>query len=781
MRIQKPYNEGWWVKPHEPKDIIQFDTLVATPASLPHNAVDLPYHYFDETQTHQVFSYYKTLEIDDTQLDKVIRLRFEGVAHQASVYLNGELIKTHSGGYTPFEVDIESFIKPSAPNHLVVVVDGREHPDVPPFGGVVDYLGYVGIYREVSLTYLDPIHIQDVFVQTTKSSCSAEIVTSKPTEITYTILNPKQAVVAQGHLGMNVHHHLDMTLESVMLWDLEHPNLYSLVIETAHDRLSTRFGFRTIEFKPDGFYLNQEKIALIGLNRHQSYPYVGYAMPKRMQEMDADLLKYDLGVQIARSSHYPASKHFLNRCDEIGLLVFEELPGWQHIGGEAFIQNALTSLEEMIKRDRNHPSIILWGVRINESPDHHDFYTKSNALAKKLDPSRPTGGVRNFTNSEFLEDVYTYNDFSHTGQNPGVTPKHKITKAKPYLVTEHNGHMFPTKKFDPESKRIEQALRHLNVINDALDPKAGIAGAIGWCMNDYNTHKEFGSGDKICYHGVLDMDRLPKIAAYAYQSQQSKQPMMHISSQMQNGEYAGGYLEKVVVFTNLDYIKLYRNETYIDTYYPNKKTYPNLPHPPIIITDFIGQTLKEKEHMSFKDAEKTKRILRKIQKEGNHLPLWDQIGMLLLLKKYKLKLSDGVRMFFEYTSGWGSNETTFTFEGYQNEQLVLKQTIESVKTPTYRLSGPDTLEIDDTYDVIKLVVEKTNTAGHVLDFAMDGFTIKVEGDIALIGPHISHLQGGSRAIYIQSKGIGSGTIQIEFEDIVLTKTVQVTQKVKPSV
>lgn len=781
MRIQKSYNEGWWVKPHEPEDIIQFDTLVATPASLPHNAVDLPYHYFDETITHQVFSYYKTLEIDDTQLNKIIRLRFEGVAHQASVYLNGQLIKTHQGGYTPFEVDIESCIQPLAPNHLCVVVDGHEHPGVPPFGGVVDYLGYVGIYREVSLIYLDPIHIQDVFVQTIKSSFSAEIVTSKPTEIAYTVLNPEQVVVAQGLLEINEHHYLNMTLESVMLWDLDHPNLYNLVIETTHDRLSTCFGFRTIEFKSDGFYLNHQKIALIGLNRHQSYPYVGYAMPKRMQEMDADILKYELGVNIARSSHYPASIHFLNRCDELGLLVFEELPGWQHIGGDQFIQNALINLEEMIKRDRNHPSIVLWGVRINESADHHDFYTKSNELARKLDPSRPTGGVRNFANSEFLEDVYTYNDFSHTGHNPGVTPKFKITKAKPYLVTEHNGHMFPTKKFDPESKRIEHALRHLNVINDALDPKAGIAGAIGWCMNDYNTHKEFGSGDKICYHGVLDMDRLPKIAAYAYQSQQSKQPMMHITSQMQNGEYAGGFLEKVVVFTNLEYIKLYRNDTYIDTYYPDKKNFPHLPHPPIIITDFIGQTLKEKEHMSVKDAEKTKRILRKIQKGGNHLPPWDQITMLLLLKKYKLKLSDGVRMFFEYTSGWGSKETTFTFEGYQQDQPILKQTIESVKTPSYRLIGPDTLEVDDTYDVIQLVVEKISTVGHVLDFAMDGFTIQVEGDIALIGPHLSHLHGGSRAIYIRSKGIGNGTIRIQFDDVILTKTVQVIQKTNPSV
>ena len=95
------------------------------------------------------------------------------------------------------------------------------------------------------------------------------------------------------------------------------------------DEVRQKFGIRSAEFKEDGFYLNGEKIKLLGLNRHQSYPYVGYAMPKSAQYEDADILKYDLGLNIVRTSHYPQSKHFLERCDEIGSLVFEEIPGWQ--------------------------------------------------------------------------------------------------------------------------------------------------------------------------------------------------------------------------------------------------------------------------------------------------------------------------------------------------------------------------------------------------------------------------------------------------------------------
>ncbi|GAI70419.1 unnamed protein product, partial [marine sediment metagenome] len=128
---------------------------------------------------------------------------------------------------------------------------------------------------------------------------------------------------------------------------------------------------------------------------------------------DAEILKYDLGVNFVRSSHYPANPSFLTRCDEIGLLVLEEIPGWQYIGDGEWKNLSKKNVEEMIVRDRNHASIFLWGVRINESKDDHDFYLDTNRIAYSLDSSRKTCGVRNFRESEFLEDVFTYNDFEH--------------------------------------------------------------------------------------------------------------------------------------------------------------------------------------------------------------------------------------------------------------------------------------------------------------------------------------------------------------------------------
>ena len=125
------------------------------------------------------------------------------------------------------------------------------------------------------------------------------------------------------------------------------------------------------------------------------------------QENDADILKYDLHCNSSRTSHYPQSKWFLDRCDEIGLLVFEEIPGWQHIGGEAWQQESIENVRRMIERDWNHPSIIIWGVRINESQDNHDFYVETNRLAHELDATRQTGGVRFITDSASCSKTFT--------------------------------------------------------------------------------------------------------------------------------------------------------------------------------------------------------------------------------------------------------------------------------------------------------------------------------------------------------------------------------------
>ncbi len=784
MRIIISQNFNWQFNTFNEEQINSKELTGFKTVNLPHHAVEIPFNHFDEKMLHGVFSYVKDIMIEEKDQDKLIRLRFEGVAHLAKVYVNGRFACEHIGGYTPFEVVLNDYILFGQENRIFVVVDSRELDFIPPFGGVVDYLGYSGIYREVELIITEKSYIENIFVYTNESHrIFAEVkVSEQKGLLIYKVKNHKNEVSAQGMIVVdNSLMKIETEVNQPMLWDLEHPYLYQLEISYEIDQKmvdfeSTRFGIRTAVFINDGFYLNGNKIKLLGLNRHQSFPYVGYAMPKSAQIEDADQLKYDLGIQIVRTSHYPQSIHFLNRCDEIGLLVFEEIPGWQHIGHKKWQDISVKNVEEMVIRDRNHPSIIMWGVRINEAPDAHDFYTRTNETSRRLDPTRQTGGVRNFQFSEFLEDVYTYNDFSHTGQNDGLDQKKKITKDVPYLVTEHNGHMFPTKRFDHESKRLEHALRHLRVIDDMMNPDNGISGSIGWCMFDYNTHKEFGSGDKICYHGVYDMFRLPKLASASYRSQQDKYPVLEVSSNMNYGEHPGGYLPKIAVFTNLDYVKLYKNDEYIDTFFPDQKTYPHLKHAPIFIDDFIGETLMVHEHMSRKDAEATKKIFKAITTTGNRLPLRQKLKMLYLLKKYKMKVEDGFRMFYTYSVGWGSKKVTYRFEGYQNDQLIKTVIKEDNEAFSYEINlNKEKLVIDQTYDVLKVHVKKVNQQQELTHYAFDPFHVECSGAIELIGPSQLNLHSGELAFWVRSLKKGKGKVKISFNDQTIEREVLVVE------
>ncbi|TNF06559.1 MAG: glycoside hydrolase family 2 protein [Bacillota bacterium] len=780
MRETLPLNFGWYFSKFQDEHLTKSDVSMFECVDLPHHAVEIPFNNFDEKMLEGLFTYIKDIDVKDTWKERKVILRFEGVAHQAHIYLNKKLISHHQGGYTPFEIDLTEHLIYGKNNEIMVKVDSHEDPLIPPFGGVVDYLGYSGIYREVSLIILDRHYMSDIFVHTDgKSRIYIETTLSKPEGILiYKIKDKDQQVVSKGMMIVDQHVMKTETfIEQPERWDIDNPYLYTVELHyevntKLVDSKNIKTGIRRAVFEKDGFYLNDKKVKLIGLNRHQSYPYVGYAMPKSMQYEDADILKYDLGLNIVRTSHYPQSIHFLNRADEIGLLVFEEIPGWQHIGNETWKKQSLHDLEEMIIRDRNHPSIILWGVRINESPDDHNFYFETNKLARTLDPTRQTGGVRNIQFSEFLEDVYTYNDFSHTGQNAGLDPKKKITKDVPYFVTEYNGHMFPTKRYDHESKRLEHTKRHFNVLNTMMDMNNDIAGSIGWCMNDYNTHQEFGSGDKICYHGVLDMFRIPKIAAYAYASQHHKGDVMEVLSTMNLGEYQGGLLPEVYIATNLDYVKLFKNDTYIDTFYPDKKTYPHLVHPPIVIKDFIGESLALQENMKKKDAEKVKQVFKAISTYGNRLPLSYKLKMLFLLKKYKMTIDQGIKMFYKYTSGWGSEKLKYRFEGYKDNILVKEVVKENISKTSYELSSKrDHLVIDDTYDVLAFHVKKVDSSNQLVPYAFDAFKIEVSGAIQLIGPNQLSLVGGAIGFYVKSVEQGVGHIKIVFNDTIIERQV----------
>ena len=752
--------------------------------NIPHNNTNIPYNYFNENDLCFECTYNKKIYIESISKDELMYINFDGVASYAKVYINGNYVGEHKGGYTGFSFDITEYLNFGQENSIKVEVDSRENKEIPPFGNVIDYLTYGGIYREVYLTKVNKNNIEDIFVKTSKvleesKELKIDIELSKidnNQSIKVQILDSNNLLIKEEVVKDIKDKSLSVKLQvdNITLWDLDSPKLYNLRVslykeKSLIDEDNVTFGFREAVFKKDGFYLNGKKIKLLGLNRHQSYPYVGYAMPKSMQEKDANILKNDLGLNMVRTSHYPQSKHFLNRCDEIGLLVFTEIPGWQHIGQDKEWRDTfLNNVKEMILRDRNHPSIVLWGVRVNESPDDDELYSKSNKLARELDPTRQTAGVRNFEGSNFLEDVYTYNDFSHEGNNRGLSKANKISKSKdyPYLVTEHNGHMFPTKRFDNEEKRLEHALRHLRVM-DQMYGDERISGAIGWCMFDYNTHGDFGSGDKICYHGVMDMFRIPKLAFYAYASQGSKKEIMEVASEMDIGEHPGGIIGPIYVFTNCDSIKFYKNDKFIKEFYPNRKDYKNLPHPPVLIDDFIGDALEREEKYNSKDSENIKSVLMAISRYGRKIPVKYKSRMVYAMIKNRLTISDGTTLYSKYVGNWGEKRTVYKFEGYKDGKLVKEVIKTSVNSPKLIVEMDEkVLNVGETYDVLEIIIKATSEYGSILPYSNHVINIETNEVIELIGDKNVALIGGATAVYVKSKDkLGIGKVKISNKEL----------------
>ena len=762
------------------------------PVRLPHTCKETPFHYFDESLYQMVSGYRRHLLIPKDWQGKQILLTFEGAAHDSTVFCNGKKVGEHHCGYTAFTVDLTDSVLYGQDNLLCVRLDSRENLNVPPFGYVIDYMTYGGIYRDVRLEVKENVSLSDIFVHTAIDFRLSPVTAQITSEITLTesaenmtirqYYMPKSTAAAQESwrllceqtvstdVSCDKEFSLTATITAPLLWDTEEANLYILKTQlyqdnTILDETETTFGIREAVFKKDGFYLNGRKLRICGLNRHQSFPYVGYAMPKSMQRLDADLLKKELGLNAVRTSHYPQSHYFLERCDELGLLVFTEFPGWQHIGDDSWKAQAVENAEDMIRQYRNHPSIILWGIRINESPDDDAFYEKTNAVAHKLDPSRPTGGVRAMKKSHLLEDVYTYNDFLHDGEMPGCDPKKKVTSdmEKPYLISEYNGHMYPTKAFDNEERRSEHAIRHANVL-DAVAGQSDIAGSFGWCMFDYNTHKDFGSGDRICYHGVMDMFRNPKLAANIYACEQEQTPVLEITSSMDIGEHPGCNRGNIYILSNADSVKMYKNDRFIKEYLPEMSPYKHLKHGPILIDDFIGDSLAQNERFRPKHAKEITDAMNLVARGSlNHIPKRLYLTALKLLLIYHIDFAEVTRLYTKYIGDWGGTATIYRFDAIKDGKVVKSVTKEPVREIRLEAEADHTILTEQhSYDVALVRIHAVDDHGNVLPFYQEPVRLIAEGDISIIGPDTIALQGGMGGTYVKSTGrSGRGALLLQ--------------------
>ncbi len=716
-RLVLPMNRGWRYSPsfveggHDLKfDDSRFDRVV-----VPHTNVPLPWHGFDDKTYEFVSLYRRRFQLPPAARGQRVFVDFEGVMTASTVWINGHRLGEYKGGYTPFSFELTPHLNFDGENLLAVDVDSSERADIPPFGNRIDYLTFGGIYREVALrivpaTYIENIFAQpknalsehpalDVqcFIQRLEPSQHALTLEAVLFDGTNTIGRTAQQIPASGAMAEPTTYSLNFApLSGIQLWDNMNPHLYSVRVrlldgERVKDEDTRRIGFREAQFTDHGFELNGKVIKLRGLDRHQTFPFVGQAMPGRVQRQDAYILRKQLHCNTVRTSHYPQSRHFLDACDEFGLLVLEEIPGWQYIGDQAWQDLSVGNVNRMICRDWNHPSIVLWGVRINESRDNHDFYTRTNALAHNLDPTRQTGGIRYFQESEFLEDVFTMNDFGW----PLKPPNHPR-----YLNTEFVGHTYPVKTIDDNVRQREHTIRHARV-HDQLASNPQYAGGIGWCAFDYNTHSDFGAGDRICYHGVVDIFREPKPAAGFYKSQCDPEeeivlePAFHWAA----GDEALRFTVAMIC-SNCDHLKLYvktkDNWDLIVEADPDRAQFAHLKYAPFSID------------------------LTKVQHE------------------------------------WGD----LRVDGYLKGQQVVSKTYSGRGVDQKFSVHPDDTELGaDGADTTRVVFRVTDEFGAIRPYANDPIALRLEGPAEIIGDNPFALVGGTGAVWIRANE-KAGTVRL---------------------
>jgi len=590
----------------------EFDDKTFSKVTLPHCVAGLSWQGWHPAQWEAVWIYRRHFSLPEEIRHRRIFLDFDGVMNTATPAINGRLLPKRAGGYLPFHYEITEFLN-HGDNILAVALDARWNP-VPPDGNPkgptsVDYLEAGGIVRSVALRAVPPIFISDLFAKPVavldpsrrvEVQCvlDAAAVPEKPLQLKVDMFDgPRRVATVSQTLKIEHAGEFNVTLVlsdlgNVRLWDVDAPQLYQIVAtllhngEPVHD-YRTRIGLREARFEVDGFFLNGRRFRFMGLNRHEIYPYVGFAMPPRVMRRDAEILRREFNVNMVRCSHYPQTEAFLDACDELGLMVWEETPGWGYLGDDAWKELVFRDVGEMVRRDRNHPSIIIWGVRVNESHNDPALYERTKALAKALDGSRPTSGsMTSHSIAGWHQEVFALDDYhSAPDGSVGILPP---LPEVPYMLSECVGQFsYGNKGFRNSYRRAgdltlqtNQALFHAQA-HDRARAYPRFCGVIAWCAFDYAS--QVNAYNEVKCPGVADIFRIPKLGAAFYQAQVSPkaraviQPDFYwdfgLKSPMGPGRHAA-------VFSNCDRLDILVGGKLIATVQPDHEHYPHLDYPP---------------------------------------------------------------------------------------------------------------------------------------------------------------------------------------------------------
>jgi len=557
--------------------------------------------------------YRRTFRVPSQYKDKQIKISFEGVMNACEVYLNGQKISAHRGGYVGFVTDITTRINWDRDNLLAVRVSAEYDPLTPPgkLQAGMDFYYYSGIYRDVEMVISDPLHITHALEE--------EEVAGGGIFVTYPVVGKEKAVT---HVKAHVRNegkrkrkaqlrtqlidksgkivacqltpfrlsageaiHLEQNLEIVhpSLWHPYDPNLYTLqneIVENGKvvDCHTESIGIRTIAYTRDGgFYINGESLYLRGANRHQAFAHIGDAAANSMQERDVIDLKRG-GCNAVRAAHYPQDPAFLAACDKYGLLVVECIPGWQYFKNDStFISRLYEVGKQMIRRDRNHPSVILWETALNESRYPAEIARNLYAIAHTEYP-----GDQMYTAGDYFGhadrvdcfDVFykQVSRFPKDGDVMSNYPEDQIA-VKPLFCREWGdgvGEKPRVSLMENEEEQLKQCRGRFLQLNGhgyfdwcMLDANPRMGGHFLWSYNDYAR----GAEQETMFCGIVDINRYPKFSYYMMQSMRDKEisqpglydgPMVFIASQNTASRYVSS-VNEITVFSNCDEVRLFRN------------------------------------------------------------------------------------------------------------------------------------------------------------------------------------------------------------------------------
>ena len=577
--------------------------------------INLPHTPFVEPlvvlhQWQGICYYRKILNVSKKEIDKQLWLEFEGAMHLADVWVNGQHLIQHSGGYTPFVVDVTGMLHADRGNEILVRLDNRNNPLIPPGKPLetLDFCYYGGLYRDVNLIVKHPVHITHpimanevagggIFVTypyvskqeaeiKVKTQVSNKVGTQRHLTIRHTLYEwskkkgrGKKVALVESPLvlaaGTTQHHTQQFTVNNPKLWYPDSPALYVLRTEVMDGRKvtdceDTRIGIRRIEMtREKGFVINDKPLKLEGSNRHQEYPYVGNAISDQAQYRDMYQIR-DNGFNTVRLGHYPQDPSVLEACDELGLLVIEPIPGWQFFNkAQGFVDHTYKDIRDLIRRDRNHPSVIMWETTLNESWPPKSWKDQAVRIAHEEFPgdqcytSGDTYGYDGF-------DV-CYNDWREGYNRPNTTSKPGFIRE--YYDYEFGGHYSTTRvtRGDGDYALMQNAWNAQWSHNRYRAYYPWTIGGAVWRMYDYNR----GCCDNICYSGLADLFRLPKFGLLYFRTQMKEGtftpagPMTY--EVFINSHWLEGSSDTLQVYGNVDEVKLQLNGRVIARQYPDDK------------------------------------------------------------------------------------------------------------------------------------------------------------------------------------------------------------------